>query len=178
MQSRRHCPLLRIAPSVVPHGSRVALTIQSHHEQTTHTNLWDRRPKSPPNASVGHRKNRRRICGRWAARLSGRNARRVESASSSRSKPATRAVFARRPSCPHGNAAFRAESGGFDLAADFLYSIVIPVNLMTFQTRGIGNTSRKLAVLPLGGAIDTVVSSVCAGIDKHLSSSGDLHVTH
>jgi hypothetical protein len=25
MQSRLHCPLLRIAPSVVPHGSRVAL---------------------------------------------------------------------------------------------------------------------------------------------------------
>ena len=66
---------------------------------------------------------------------------------------------------------------GFDLAADFLYSIVIPVDLMTFQTRGIGNTSRKLAGAPLSGAIDTVVSSVCAGIDKHLSSSGDCHVT-
>jgi hypothetical protein len=33
----------------------------------------------------------------------------------------------------------------FDLAANFLYSIVIPVDLMTFQTRDISNTSKKLA---------------------------------
>jgi hypothetical protein len=59
----------------------------------------------------------------------------------------------------------------------FSLSHVISVNLMTFQTRGIGNTSRKLAGAPLGGVIDTVVSSVCDGIDKHLSSSGDFHVT-
>ena len=52
-------------------------------------------------------------------RLSGRNAHRVESASSSRSKPATRAVFARRASCPHGNAAFRAESGVLTLPRIF-----------------------------------------------------------
>src|SRR6478672_3785818 len=38
----------------------------------------------------------------------------------------------------NGSAAFRAESVGFDLAGDFLYSIVIPVNLMTFQARDIG----------------------------------------
>jgi hypothetical protein len=69
-----------------------------------------------------------------------------------------------------GNAAFRVESGGFDLAADFLYSIVISI-IMTFQTKGIGNTARKLAGAELGGAIDTVASSVCAGVDEHLSSS-------
>ena len=64
----------------------------------------------------------------------------------------------------------RGERGGFDLAADFLYSIVISI-IMTFQTKGIGNTARKLAGAELGGAIDTVASSVCAGIDEHLSSS-------
>jgi hypothetical protein len=32
---------------------------------------------------------------------------------------------------------------GFDLAADFLYRIVIPIDLMTFQTRDIRNSSRS-----------------------------------
>jgi hypothetical protein len=177
MQSRRHCPLLRIAPSVVPHGSRVALQFSP---------IMNKRPIRI--CGTEDQSLRVRLC--WTQeelaknlwqmgwQIIWKNARRVESASSSRSKPATRAVFARRPFCPHGNAAFRAESGGFDLAADFLYSIVIPVNVMTFQTRDIGNTLRKLAGAPLGGAIDTVASWVCAGIDKHLSSSGDFHVTH
>jgi hypothetical protein len=58
------------------------------------------------------------------------------------------------------NATFRAESESFDLAADFLYSIVISVDLTTFQAR------------------DILPSSVCTGIDKHFSCSGDCHVTH
>ena len=37
-------------------------------------------------------------------------------------------------SISNGNASFRAEGMGFDLAADFLYSIVIPVDVMTVQT--------------------------------------------
>ena len=55
-----------------------------------------------------------------------------------------------------GNAAFRAESVGFDVAADFLCSIVIAVNLMTFHTRDIRNASRKLAAAARSGAVDTV----------------------
>ena len=69
--------------------------------------------------------------------------------------PATRAVFAREFSVPNGNAAaFRAESVGFDLAADFLNSIVIPIDLMTFQAGDIRNTSKKLAGAALGSAVN------------------------
>jgi hypothetical protein len=73
---------------------------------------------------------------------------------------------------------FRAESVGFDLAADFLYSIVVSVDFMIFQTRNMRDTAEKPTGAALSGAVDTVASSVCAGIDKHLSSSGDFHVTH
>jgi hypothetical protein len=45
---------------------------------------------------------------------------------------------------------------GFDLAADFLYSIVILVDVMTFRTRDIRNTAKKLAGAPLGGDIGTI----------------------
>ena len=38
---------------------------------------------------------------------------------------------------------------GFDLAASFLYSIVIPVDLMTFQTGDIRNISKSWLVLRL-----------------------------
>ena len=48
-------------------------------------------------------------------------------------------------SISNGNAAFRAESVGFDLAADFLCSIVISVDLMTFQTR----VMLRLVALPI-----------------------------
>ena len=48
-------------------------------------------------------------------------------------------------SISNGNAALRAESVGFDLAADFLYSIVISVDLMTFQTTVV----LRLVALPL-----------------------------
>jgi hypothetical protein len=61
---------------------------------------------------------------------------------------------------------FRAKSVAFDLAADFLYSIVIPIDLMTLQATDIRYTLEKLAGVPLGDAKD---ASFCAGIDKDLS---------
>jgi hypothetical protein len=50
----------------------------------------------------------------------------------------------------------RGEIVGFDLAANFLYSIVIRVDLMTFQTRDISSTSKKLADVSLGAASGAV----------------------
>jgi hypothetical protein len=44
----------------------------------------------------------------------------------------------------------------FDLAADFLYSIVIPIDLMTFQARDIRYTLEKLTGVPLGDAKDAI----------------------
>ena len=73
------------------------------------------------------------------------------------------------------DADLRATSVGFDLAADFLCSIVFAVDLMTIQTRDIRNTSEKLAGVPLGDAKGCrVPSSFCAGIDKHLFFLGRL----
>lgn len=40
----------------------------------------------------------------------------------------------------------------FDLAEDFFHSIVIPVDLMTFQ-KGHSECFEKLAVVPLGDAV-------------------------
>jgi hypothetical protein len=40
-----------------------------------------------------------------------------------------------------------AERMAFDLAEDFFHSIVIPVDLMTFQTRDIRNASRSWLLL-------------------------------
>jgi hypothetical protein len=58
------------------------------------------------------------------------------------------------PSICNGNAAFRAESVGFDLAADFLYSIVIAVDFMAFKKE------TTFAFIGL------------CGIDKHLCRFG------
>ncbi|HEY5814185.1 MAG TPA: hypothetical protein VIT23_16205, partial [Terrimicrobiaceae bacterium] len=77
-------------------------------------------------------------------------------------------------SIPNGNASFRAEGMGFDLAADFLYSIVIPVDLMTFQTGDIRNTSKKLACAALGSAVDAIFPhGGYAGIDGRYSHAGN-----
>jgi hypothetical protein len=59
-------------------------------------------------------------------------------------------------SSPNGNTRLRGEIVGFELAANFLYSIVIPFDLMTFQTRDISNTSKKLADVSLGDPRDAV----------------------
>ena len=53
----------------------------------------------------------------------------------------------------NGNAAFRAESVGFDLAADFLCSIVISVDLMAFQTRVV----LRLVALPITLLVQTSI---------------------
>ena len=75
------------------------------------------------------------------------------------------------------NAAFRAESVGFDLAADFLYRIVIPVDLMTFQTRDIRNTSKKLAGATLGSALATIfLHEAYSSIDERYSQAAGLHL--
>jgi hypothetical protein len=64
---------------------------------------------------------------------------------------------------------------GFDLAADFLYSIVIPVDLMTFQTGDIRNASKKLAGAALGGAVYTIFpQSTDACIDRRYSQTGQV----
>jgi hypothetical protein len=61
---------------------------------------------------------------------------------------------------------------GFDLAADFLYSIVIPVDLMTFQTGDIRNTSKQLACAALGSAVDTIFPhGAYAGVDEQYSQA-------
>ena len=70
----------------------------------------------------------------------------VESSSSRSNQPLAQFSLGEL-SVRNGNAAFRAESVGFNLAADFLYSIVIPVDLMTFQTRDIGILRRSWLVL-------------------------------
>ena len=72
----------------------------------------------------------------------------------------------------NSDAAFQAEGVGFDLAADFLYSIVIPIELMTFQTGDIRNTSEKLAGAALGRAIsDSASHAYYSSIDKRYSQA-------
>ncbi len=64
---------------------------------------------------------------------------------------------------------------GFDLAADFLYSIVISVDLMTFQARDIRNTSKKLAGATLGSVLATIfLHEAYASIDERYSQARKL----
>jgi hypothetical protein len=128
------CPLRHTAPSVVRHGSRGPLQFGSKMNRRPIYESVGRRSKSadtPPST----KENWRRICGRWAGRISGSTPAGVESASSSR----------------NGNAALRAEIVGFDLAAHFLHAIVVFVDFMTFQTRNMRDAAEKLA-----GAVDSI----------------------
>ena len=64
---------------------------------------------------------------------------------------------------------------GFDLAADFLYSIVISIDLMTFQTGDIRNTSKKLAGAALSSAVDTIFPhGAYSSIDERYSQAARL----
>ena len=84
-----------------------------------------------------------------------KNALRVESASSSRSKQSTRAAFARRPFYRNGNAAFRADSESFDLVAHFLHAIVVSVDFMMFHTRNMRDAAEEASGAALSGAVGT-----------------------
>ena len=92
-----------------------------------------------------------------------KNARRLKARLSF--KPATRPVLLSELLVRNGMP-LSSEGVAFDLAADFLYSIVIPIDLMTLQATDIRYTLEKLAGVPLGDAKD---ASFCAGIDKDLS---------
>jgi hypothetical protein len=138
--------LLHIAPCVVRHGSRVALQFTSIMNKR-HTNLWDRISKSARTPPVGQMKNWQGICGGWAGRLSGR----------------TPAGLKARLPLPHQPPA------QFSLS-----ELSIRNGIMTFQTRDIRSTLGSWLLFRLVALGCRLPSSVCAGIDNHLSCSGRL----
>ena len=162
--------LLHIAPSVVRHGLRVALQF-SPIMNKRHMNLWDRRSKSArtpllDTGRTGEESAADGLADYLEETPAGLKAHRLPVPNQPLAQFSLSELSIR-----NGMPLSERRAWGFDLAADFLYSIVISVDLMTFQTMDIGITARKLAGAELGGAIDTVASSVCAGIDEHLSSS-------
>ena len=70
------------------------------------------------------------------------------------------------PSVRNGNAVFRAESVGFDLATHFLHTIVVSVDFMTFQTRNMWDAAEKPAGAAFSGAFDSLcILPFVTGID-------------
>ena len=108
--------LLLIAPSVERHGSRVGVQVQFQDEQKPIHESVDRRSKVCEYALRSTKEELAKNLRQMGWRNIWKNARRVESASSSR----------------NGNAAFRGETVGFHLAAHFLHAIVVFVDFMTF----------------------------------------------
>jgi hypothetical protein len=171
-------PLLHVAPPVVRGGTRVALQFRPNMNNDTRI------------CRTGDQSPRGRLC--WTQEDLPGNLRQVgwpniwnaygfKARLCLTSKPlASRPVFAQRAFlCVTGMLAFRAENVGFDLAADFLYSIVIPVDLMTFQTRDIRNTSKswqlfRLVTLSMAFAF----IGLCRYRQAPFSRFGDCHVTH
>ena len=127
------CCLLHVALSLERSGSRIVLQL-SPIMSKRHMNLCDRSSKSA-----------RRLL------LDAEGADERSAADGLAEYLEERPQSSRRLVFP-----LRGEIVGFDLAANFLYSIVIRVDLMTFQTRDISSTSKKLADVSLGAASDAV----------------------
>ena len=127
------CCLLHVALSVERSGSRIVLRL-SPIMNKRHMNLCDRSSKSA-----------RRLL------LDAEGADERSAADGLAEYLEERPQSSRRLVFP-----LRGEIVGFDLAANFLDSIVIRVDLMTFQTRDISSTSKKLADVSLGVASDAV----------------------
>jgi hypothetical protein len=102
-------------------------TVHFRHEQTTYESVGPK-IKVRAYASVGHRKSWRGISPGWP--IIWKNAGRVKARLPLSNQPLAQfplsELFIR-----NSDAAFRAGNVGFDLAADFLCSIVTPDDLMT-----------------------------------------------